>query len=55
MKKNIRETIRKSYDYEEDPDWRKRDAFPHNPKPEDKRHKYPEAMNDEFQDTLDDD
>ncbi|AEV28679.1 hypothetical protein SpiGrapes_0852 [Sphaerochaeta pleomorpha str. Grapes] len=55
MKKDIRETIRKSYDYEEDPDWRKRDTVPHNHKPEEKRPKYPEAIDDKFQDSLDDD
>jgi hypothetical protein len=55
MKKDIRETIRKSYDYEEDPDWKKRDSMPHDHKPVMKKPKYPDEIDDKFQDSRDDD
>jgi hypothetical protein len=55
MKKDIRETIRKTYDYEEDPDWKKRDAAPHTHKPVDKHSQEPKILEDKFQDSLDDD
>ena len=57
MKKDIRETIRRSYDYEENNDWKKHDSLPHVHKPEEKRPKYPEDLEDTLEplDSVEDD